>query len=95
MADEKKNGLQVGGFAGWAIAAMQRGRARALARRPERTLELVETLSLGGKRSVAVVACDGQKFLVGMGAETVETIVPVTAPQMRSDVVQANWGAGF
>ena len=96
MADTRDNKLQVGGFAGWAIAAVQRSREKAAARRYERSLEVLETISLGGKRQVALIACGEQKFLVGLGAESVDSIVPVKTPEERSPiVVNAGWGAGF
>lgn len=68
--------VRIGGVAGWAIAALQRGRKNMLARRREKQMELVETLSLGGKRQLALVVCEGRRFLVGMGAESVDAIVP-------------------
>ena len=40
-------------------------------------LQVCETVSLGGRRSVALLECDGQRFLVGMSAGGVETLVPV------------------
>ena len=94
MADEAKNKLQIGGLAGWAIAAVQRNRQNAAARRDERELRVVETLSLGGRRQVALVSCGEQKFLVGMGPDTVDSIVPVPN-EARIINGRANWGAGF
>jgi flagellar biogenesis protein FliO len=51
------------------------------ARRPVvgnvRKMQLVETLSLGGKRQLMLVQCGAEQFLVGGGLETVETIVQV------------------
>jgi Flagellar biosynthesis protein, FliO len=41
-------------------------------------MELIETLSLGGKRQLMLVRCGGQHFLVGGGFDTVETIVPIS-----------------
>lgn len=46
------------------------------AAKPKR-LELVETLALGGKRQLFVITCDNQRYLVGAGAESVGTIVPI------------------
>jgi flagellar biogenesis protein FliO len=39
-----------------------------------RSLILRESLSLGERRFVAVIECDGQRFLVGGGRETVQLI---------------------
>ena len=40
-------------------------------------LVVCETVSLGGRRSVALIECDGQRFLAGLSASGVETLVPV------------------
>ncbi len=42
-----------------------------------RQLRLVETLPLGPKRSVALFELDGQRFLAGMGADGVHTLLEV------------------
>ncbi len=42
-------------------------------------LELVETLALGGRRQLFIVACDNQRFLVAAGADSVGTVVPLEA----------------
>ena len=41
----------------------------------QKRLTLVETLPLGGKRQLMLVACDGERFLVGGGPESIQTIV--------------------
>ena len=57
-----------------------RGRfPRLIAARAERRMKLAETLSLGGKRQLMLVICDGQRYLVGAGGEGVETIVAMAA----------------
>lgn len=86
-----ENKVQIGGLAGWAIAAVQRGRRNMLARRREKQMELIETLPLGGKRQLALVVCEGRRFLVGMGAESVDAIVAADesateAPGVKQDV---------
>ncbi|WP_373694179.1 flagellar biosynthetic protein FliO [Edaphobacter paludis] len=40
-------------------------------------MHLLETLSLGGKKTLMLVSCGGERFLVGGGLESVETIVPL------------------
>jgi hypothetical protein len=45
----------------------------------QRQMQLVETLALGGKKQLMLVSCDGERFLVGGGLESVETIVRVKA----------------
>jgi flagellar biogenesis protein FliO len=44
-----------------------------------RKMQLLETLSLGGKRQLALIQCGDEQFLVGGGLETVETIVKVNS----------------
>ena len=38
-------------------------------------MRVVESLALGGRRQLLLVMCDEQEYLVGTGAESVETIV--------------------
>jgi len=73
----------VGGLAGFVIDMVRRGRSGLSATRAERTLKLVETLQLGGKRQLLLVSCDGKRFLVGVGAEGVQTIVAVDVDGVR------------
>jgi len=54
--------------------------------RDERRMKLTETLSLGGKRQLMLVICDGQSFLVGTGGDGVGTIVAITPGANRSEV---------
>ena len=42
--------------------------------RAERRMELIETLQLGGKRQLLLVSCDGQRYLVGAGGDSVHSI---------------------
>ena len=46
-------------------------------------LQVCETISLGGRRSVALIECDGQRFLAGLSASGVEMLVPVIAAGPR------------
>lgn len=50
----------------------------------ERHLRVVETLPLGQRRSVALLECDGQRFLAGMGADGVTTLVPLAMQSTAS-----------
>jgi flagellar biogenesis protein FliO len=69
----------MGEFAGFVIDLVKRrGSARAA-----KQMKLVETLALGGKRQLMLVSCGEQKFLVGAGADGVQTIVAVTADEVR------------
>ena len=51
----------------------------------QRRMRVVETLSLGGKRSLFLVECEGKPFFVGCGGDAVNCIYPApcdsTLPQ--------------
>jgi flagellar biogenesis protein FliO len=80
---EIERAAPVGGLAAWMVGALQ-GRVRIKWRGGARTrtqqMQLVETLSLGGKRQMMLVDCDGERYLVGCGADTVTSIAKVTGP---------------
>ena len=60
-----------------------------LATRP-RSLTLRESLSLGDRRFVALIECDGQRFLVGGGNQTVQLIARMnTAGANATEVSQS------
>jgi flagellar biogenesis protein FliO len=63
----------VQGLVGWMLSMLDswRGAGEAC----QRQLRLIETLPLGGKKELMLVTCAGESFLVGGGAEGVETIV--------------------
>jgi flagellar biogenesis protein FliO len=63
----------VPGLAGWVLRLVRGWQGRRQLQREQ--LRLVETLSLGGKRQLMLVTCAGERFLVGGGPESVETIV--------------------
>ena len=62
-----------GGFAGWLISLIQSRETHKTAKH----MSVVEHLSLGGRRQLTLIVCDGERFLVGGGIEGVETIVRV------------------
>jgi hypothetical protein len=65
------------GLAGWAWRLLRLWRTQPEA--PRKQLRLVESLALGGKRQLMLVTCAGESFLVGGGADSVETIVRLKA----------------
>ena len=69
----------VGGVVGFVIDLV-RGRGVA---RTERSLKILETLQLGGRRQLMLVRCGQQQFLVGSGADGVQTIVAVVADEVQ------------
>src|SRR5260370_17875518 len=52
--------------------------------RSQRRMSLLETLQLGGKRQLMLVLCDGQKYLVGAGSDSVHSIA-----EMREQTIAA------
>ena len=79
---EIERAAPAGGLAGWVVGALQ-GRVRIKWRAASHTriqqMQLLETLSLGGKRQVMLVECDGERYLVGCGVDSVATIVKTAA----------------
>jgi flagellar biogenesis protein FliO len=69
----------VGGLVGFVVEMVRRGRAGLGVARAERSMKVVETLQLGGKRQLMLVSCGAQQYLVGAGVDGVQTIVPVHA----------------
>jgi len=67
----------IGGWVGWLVSLMQRGRNGLAVRRAVKTMQVVETLSFGGRRQVTLMRCGDQHFLVGMSGDGVSTIVPL------------------
>ena len=74
-ADGKTIGTQ--GLAGWIIGTLRGWRDRAVTQ--QRQLRIVESLSLGGKRQLMLVSCGEERFLVGCGSDSVETMARVEA----------------
>jgi len=64
-----------GGVAGWLLGRLGRAGTKRLSGMKQ--MQLVETLPLGGRRSLMLVRCAGELFLVGGGAEGIESIVRV------------------
>jgi flagellar biogenesis protein FliO len=63
---------------GWFWAFWAVIRERAGARQPaRRRLRLIESLAVGGRRTVTLIECDGRHFLIGGGSDSVQCIQPV------------------
>jgi flagellar biogenesis protein FliO len=84
------------GMAGWIFDAvhmlMKRGWTDGRRRRLPQ-LRVVETLQLGSRRQLLLISCRGERFLVGTGAETVQTIVRVRAESCDEDARADNRSA--
>jgi flagellar biogenesis protein FliO len=77
---EIEKAVPAGGLAGWVVGALQgrvRIKWRAGASHRMQQMQLLETLPLGGKRQVMLVACDGEHYLVGCGPDSVTALVKV------------------
>ena len=55
-------------------------------------MRVIETLQIGGRKQLVLVSCAGERFLVGTGHESVQTIVHVRAaegaPSVSSKLTQ-------
>lgn len=60
-------------------AAARSGLARLGTSRGERHMALVEKLELGGRRQLLLVVCDGQRYLVGAGNDSIHSIAAMRA----------------
>ena len=74
----------------WFRVAFMRGVTRFGGGRGERRMELVETLQLGGKRQLLLVNCEGQRYLVGAGGDSVQSIVEMRFQSAAPNPPQAN-----
>ena len=54
--------------------------------RAKRRMKLVEVLQLGGKRQLMLVVCDGRRYLVGAGGDSVQSIAEMGLQPAESDV---------
>ncbi len=81
---------QIGGVAGW---VMEWAHALWLGARMrhegKKQMYVVETLAIGGRKQLVLVSCGGEHFLVGAGADSVETIVRVHASCAHDEAVPA------
>src|ERR1700722_18436930 len=73
MRDETAAGAQ--GVAGWIIGGLRNWRGNNISQ--QKQLRVLESLSLGGKRQLMLGSCGEERFLVGGGSDSVETIVRV------------------
>jgi hypothetical protein len=76
----------VGGIAGWAIElAHALWLGTKMRRVVKKQMCVIETLSIGGRKQLVLVNCGGEHFLVGTGADSVQTIVRVHAGEPVND----------
>ncbi len=79
---EEKTHTVPAGLADWLLRAFSRMAAGSWSRRipmKQRELKLLETLSLGGRRQLILVSCAGKHFLVGAGADSIASVIPLSS----------------
>ena len=79
-----KETFEVQGLAGWVLGMLRGWRGERAVKHKQ--MQLIETLALGGKRQLMLVACGGEHFLVGGSLDSVETIVRVKADALQGDM---------
>jgi len=52
-----------------------------------RHMRVLETLAIGPKKQLLLVSCDGEKFLVGTGPDSVQTIMRVESRAIAGTTV--------
>ena len=74
-----KPAAELEGLAGWLLTILRRQPLFAGPRKrtQRKHMRLLETLPMGPKRHLYLVTCDGERFLVGTGPESVQTITRV------------------
>jgi flagellar biogenesis protein FliO len=80
MTNQANGGEEIGfqgGLAAWLLASFRNGFGRIGKVRSERRMEHIETLQLGGKRQLMLVLCDGHRFLVGAGGDSVHSVTAI------------------
>jgi flagellar biogenesis protein FliO len=86
--------IKVGGFAGWCIEMVHALWLGAKMRRGvKKQMSVIETLSIGGRKQLVLVSCAGEQFLVGTGADSVQTIVRVHTNPSQQEQTHV-WGFG-
>jgi hypothetical protein len=62
-------------------------------RKADRHIRVMETIPLGARKQLLLVDCDGERFLVGTGADQVQAIVRLgtLASAAETPTVRGNW----
>ncbi len=88
----------IGGVAGMVLQGWRWWRARGLAqqrRLAKKQLFLLETMVLGPKQRVVLMRCGAERFLVGLGAEGVTSVVRVANGALPEGLPLAAGGNGL
>lgn len=73
------------------VAAIRRGFSSRMHSEPR--MELIETLQLGSRRQLMLVLCDGERYLIGAGNDSVQSIAAASGnaiPKALPPVVVGN-----
>ena len=74
------------------VLATVLGRVRQFAsERRERSLRLVESLALGDRRFLAIVAVEGRRFLVGGAAGSIALLTQLPSGEKPCEVLEEHW----
>ncbi|HMH15078.1 MAG TPA: flagellar biosynthetic protein FliO [Edaphobacter sp.] len=73
-----KTSFEIQGLAGWMLDLLRRLQGGKTSQQ-QKQMRVVETLALGGRRQLMLVSCGEERFLVGGGMDSIETIVRVKA----------------
>ncbi len=50
------------------------------------SMQVLSNLALGGRKTITLIQVDGQRYLVGSGAESVTSMVPLRSDDLASEV---------
>jgi flagellar biogenesis protein FliO len=73
QGSEETRPWELEGLAAWVLARFRA--LRGVHSVEQKQMRLLETLSLGGKRQLMLVECGSERYLVGCGLESIQTIV--------------------
>lgn len=66
-----------GGLAGWLMQALRHLREQSAVTRgraAQRQMRVVETINLGARKQLLLIDCAGERFLVGTGPDSVQSV---------------------
>jgi flagellar biogenesis protein FliO len=73
QSSERPRPRELEGLAAWVLARFRA--LRGVHSSEHKQMRVLETLSLGAKRQLMLVECGSERYLVGCGLESIQTIV--------------------
>jgi flagellar biosynthetic protein FliO len=73
QSSERPRPRELEGLAAWVLARFRA--LRGVHSSEHKQMRVLETLSLGAKRQLMLVECGSDRYLVGCGGESIQTIV--------------------